>query len=533
MKFKVVIAENMAEDGINVLRYEPDFSVILADAVQERLEKELQNADALVVRSGVKVTRELLSHAPQLKIVGRAGAGVDTIDIDACSERGVVVMRTPGANSNGVVELTVALMLSLVRHIPAADAKMKEGIWAKKALKGTELRGKTLGMVGLGKIGASVAAICHGMGMSVKALVRDKNKVRNPPFQGEYVDSLEELLPHVDFLSLHVPLNEHTRGMIGKDQFAQMKPKAYIINTARGPAIDEQALYDALKEGKIAGAGIDVYSEEPADKNKLKFIELENVIATPHLGATTEESQKNVSRIICENIITALQTGVFLDAVNLPFAISGDKAETYAPYIGLAKRMGQFIGQWHSKQVEKIEITYRFTQNVDITPLLTTAAVEILKTQGIDVSLITAQQVLEENGIELKNKESQNLAYDDSFKIAVVYKDGTNFSARGVITAKSVPQIVEIENTPIQFVPQGLLLGHENKNVPGVVGAIGTLLGNEKINISNLYLSGGEADKHVFGCVAIDRISKEEKANLLEKIDQLENIEHACWLHFD
>jgi len=258
-KFKVVIGEPVGQSGIDFLKYNPHFEVVaLQRGEDKKLKKELADADVLIVRSGIPVDADLLDIGQNLKIVGRAGAGIDHIDVDACSERGIVVMRVLGGNSNGVVELTIGTMISLIRNIPKADKLMKEGVWAKGKLKGTELKGKTIGLIGLGRIGGKVAVICEAIGMQVMALVRNKNKKRKYPFHGKFVDNLDELLPHVDFLSLHLPLNEHTKGMIGKEEIEKMKPSAYIINTARGAIIDEDALYEALKEGKIKGASVDV-----------------------------------------------------------------------------------------------------------------------------------------------------------------------------------------------------------------------------------------------------------------------------------
>jgi D-3-phosphoglycerate dehydrogenase / 2-oxoglutarate reductase len=521
-KFKVLIGEAMAEDGINLLKYNPSFNVVVLDKKdKDKLLSEIKDADALIVRGAVKVTAEILSHANKLKMVGRAGAGYDNIDVVACSSKGIVVMVAPGGNSNGVAELTITLMLSLIRNIPQAKNTMNDGVWAKSKLKGTELRGKIVGLVGLGKIGGLVANICEAMGMKVLALVHNKNKKRTPPFKGQYVDSLDELLPHVDFLSFHVPLNDHTRGMMGEAEIKKMKPGSYIINTSRGAIIDEKALYSALQENVIAGAGIDVYSTEPAKKNDFPFISLDNVIATPHLGATTKESQGNVSRIICENVITALSTNIFLDAVNLPFSITADESAKYQPFIALARNIGQFVAQWSDKKIKSLQITYRFTNRINIKPLMVTTCAEILKTSNENISLINTEDTLKSNNIEVEVKESTQLSFDDSFKVAVEYSEGEQLNIRGVIMGQSVPKIVEIQDLFIEFIPAGYVLMVENKNVPGVVGSLGTLLGNENINISDFHLAQNEPGKNVIGAIVIDQ---KVSSDILEKIQNLNNI---------
>jgi D-3-phosphoglycerate dehydrogenase len=529
--FKVVIAESMAQDGILLLKYNPKFDVVVLDKNEkDKLKTELEDADALIVRSGVKCTAETLTWAKKIKIVGRAGAGYDNIDVKACSNQGIVVMNTPGGNSNGVVELTIGLMLALIRHIPKADSTMKQGEWAKNKLEGTELRGKTIGLVGLGRIGAQVGAICEAMGMKVIALVQNKNKKRSVPFNGQFVDDLNDLLPNVDFLSLHTPLNDKTRGMIGKEQLAAMKPGAFLINTARGAITDETALFEALKEKKIAGAAIDVYSEEPTSKDKISFIALDNVIALPHLGASTFESQANVSKVICENIIEALTNNVYLDAVNLPFAISVDDAAKYRPYIALAKRLGSFVGQWANRAVKEIKVTYRFTQMVDITPLSLTIAAEILKNSSPEVSLINIKDALQNKKINLVLVQSKKLQYDDSIKIVVDYQDGTQFEIRGVIIAGQVPKVVDIMNCQIEMVPAGHVLVYENKNVPGVVGAVGTLLGQEHVNISDIHLSQAAPGENVIACIMVDQLVSQ---SVLEKVKNINNVLDAKSMNFE
>jgi D-3-phosphoglycerate dehydrogenase len=530
-KFKVVIAEKMAEDGIHILRFNPAFEVVVLDKKEkDRLKQEVKTADAVVVRSGVKFTKDLLEDAPKLKIVGRAGAGYDNIDVPACSEKGVVVMAVPGGNSNGVVELTIGLMIALLRHIPKADATMKQGKWEKNNLEGNELRGKTIGLIGLGKIGGMVGAICEALGMKVMALVKNPNKKRNVPFTGIFVEKLEDLLPNIDILSLHLPSSAETKGMIGAKELAMMKPGAYLINTARGNLVDEAALYEVLKNKKIAGAAIDVYSEEPAPIEKFPFIGLDNVVAMPHLGASTFESQANVSKIICENIIQALTTGVYLDAVNLPFQIATPDAMTYQPYIALVQRLARFAGQWSHAKLKEIKLTYRFTKQIDIKPIVHIGCAIILGYTQPEVSLISVQKYLDQQHIGLVLKQSQQLGWDDSLKIALTYVDGTSFEIRGVVAAQTVPKIVEIQDRLIEFIPTGHWIVYENKNVPGVVGSVGTLLGNEKINIADIHLSKAEPNETVMGCISVDQ---EVPTSILEKISKLDNILNARWVNLD
>ena len=529
-KFKVIIAQAMAEDGINLLRYLSNFDVlVLSKKDKEKLLEEIVDADALIVRSGVKVTEELLKNAKKLKIVGRAGAGYDNIDVDACSKAGIIVMVTPGGNTNGVVELTIGLLFSLVRHIPKADKTMKEGIWAKKQLEGTELKGKTIGLIGLGKIGGKVSVICHSLGMKVLALVRNKNKKRDFIFQGEFVDSLDDLLPNVDFISMHLPLNSKTKGLIGEKELNIMKPNAYIVNTSRGAIIDEEALYRILKEKKIAGAAIDVYSEEPTSKDKIKFIELENVISIPHLGASTKESQANVSRIICENTIEGLTSNIFIDAVNLPFSISIDNAPDYRPIITLARKLGQLAGQYLEKPFMEIKIIYR-TENIkDIKPIAMNICTEALKYKYPGVNQINVEDFLNDEHISLILSQDKDLTYNNSLTLEMTSEDEFLLQVRGTIIA-GIPKIIQIQKIDIDMIPSGRVLIIRNVNTPGVVGQIGSILGKHKINIAEMHLGRSVIGGETKGAVCVDN---DVPAEVIQELKDLDNIVTVTMVVFD
>lgn len=524
----------MAEDGINLLRFNPKFEVVVLDkSEKDKLKREIANAHAIVVRSGVKVTQELLTSASLLKVVGRAGAGYDNIDVKSCSKKGIAVMIAPTGNTNGVVELAIGLMFTLVRHISKADRTMKEGVWAKKKLKGTELKGKTIGMVGLGKIGGRVAEICSALGMHVLALVKNKQKKRDIQFHGEFIDSLDDLLPKVDFLSLHVPLNDQTRGMIKKEHLLKLKPGAYIINTARGAIIDEKALFEVLKAGKIKGAAIDVYSEEPASKEKFPFVELDNVVAIPHLGASTKESQANVSRIICENIIEALDNNIFIDAVNLPFSISANLAQNYRSFIILAKRMGEFIGQYIYTPITDINVKCRISaaQKIpDYFPILMTLCSEIFGAKNPSVSIVNVQNFLEEKNIKLNSCEDQDLTYDNSLKVEIKCSDGYKFEMKGSFLA-GVPIMIEIQKISLNVVLAGRMLIIRNLNVPGVIGEIGTLLGKRSINIEEMRLGRSEIDGgETKGAIILDNDVPKE---VIEELKSLEKVVDVKLIKFE
>ncbi len=531
-RFKIVIAEPISEEGINMLKYDSAFDVIsLKKDEKERLKSEIGTADALIVRSGVKATKELIELGNKLKIIGRAGAGYDNIDIDAASKKGIIVLTAPTGNSNGVAELTIALMLALIRFIPKADATMKQGKWEKTSLEGTEVEGKTLGIIGLGKIGTKVAQVAAAMGMHIMVLVKNKNKARQLDFQCEFVENLDALLPKVDFLSLHVPLNSETKGLIGKEQLVKMKPGAYLINTSRGDVVDEQALFEALKEKKIAGAAIDVYSVEPASKEKFPFISLENVIALPHLGASTKESQARTSRMICSNISEALKNEIYIDAVNLPFVISEKEANKYRPFLHLAKRMAQFLAQIGTEKTSLKEIVYTYNiRNIkNLEPLVLTSCAEILKITHPNVSIINIKEKIDDLHRKIQIKESQALQYENSLKIELKYESGLSYNVRGV-SLFDIPKIVELQNTAIEFIPAGKAILIRNKNVPGVIGAVAGYLGQNNINISEVNLSKSDFGGEVFQFVGID---SEITNNQISEIRALPNILDAKKFSFE
>ncbi|MBD3352700.1 MAG: phosphoglycerate dehydrogenase, partial [Candidatus Lokiarchaeota archaeon] len=518
------------EDGINLLRYNPNFEVVVLQKTEkEKLREEIKDADAIVVRSGVKVTEELLSHTSTLRVVGRAGAGYDNIDVDACSKHGIVVMIAPGGNTNGVVELTIALMLALIRNIPIADRLMKQDTWAKKRLTGTELKGKTLGMIGLGKIGGRVAEIAQEFGMNIVALVKNKNKKRDIDFKGEFVDTLDGLLPNVDFLSLHVPLNSKTTGLISNKELDMMKPTAYLINTSRGAIVDEDALYNALKNKKIAGAAIDVYSKEPSSVKDFPFIELDNVIAMPHLGASTKESQANVSRIICENIIEGLESGIYIDAVNLPFEISATDANNYRPFIKLAKAIGKFGGQYINCELKEMKIGYRMKTYMEFKPILMTLASEVFSTQNEDISLINVKDKIDTGDVGLIINKDPDLTYNNSLKLELTCKNNEKLLVKGTFIA-GIPKLVEIQNIKIEVVPAGKMLLVRNLNVPGVIGKIGTLLGERNINIAEMHLGRSEVGGETKGAVMVDEIVSKQ---VIDELKQLPNIVDVKQIIFD
>ena len=315
--YKILVADNCSKEGLKSFEKFPNISYdVRTEHTPEELKQMIPDYDGMIVRSATKVTPDIVEAGKKLKVIARAGAGYNNIDVPSCSKQGIAVLITPTGNTNAVVELTMGLMLSWVRHIPKANQTLKSGSWEKKKLKGTEIKGKTIGLLGIGRIGSEVAKRCQVFGMKTIAFDKYISKDFAASLGIELFEDLNDFLKEVDFLSLHIPVTNETRGMIGKEQFEIMKPNAVIINCARGAVINEGELYDALKEGKIAGACIDVYSKEPAGPSEFPFIELENVICTPHLGASSKEAQVNVAALAAEQIGELLNNQKYIDCVN-------------------------------------------------------------------------------------------------------------------------------------------------------------------------------------------------------------------------
>ncbi|MHA1146688.1 MAG: phosphoglycerate dehydrogenase [Promethearchaeota archaeon] len=517
-KFKLLIDKSIAEEGIDIIRYAPNFDVILIDKKERvKIESEISNAHGIIVRSGIKVTDKLLTNAKSLRIVGRAGGGYDNIDVNACSSRGIAVLIATGANTNGVIELTIGLMLSLIRDIPKADNSMKQGKWAKKSFMGTELKGKKVGLIGLGRIGLQVAKICNYLGMDVFALVRNKNKRRKLSFKLNLVENLEELLPLVDILTIHAPLNAETKGMIGEKELALMKPSAFLINTARGGIVDEKALQVVLREKKLQGAAIDVYSKEPATTQEFPFIKYDNCITLPHLGGNTLESQVRVSKIICKNVMEALENEIFIDTVNLPFSIPREQARTYRPFIKLAKALGIIAGQYYNQHIKAIKIYHHTRKLLDLKPILMTLYKFILNEKNSAVSFINIEDFIKENKIHTEIHHDHDHSVDNSLKLEIIHEDDSLLSVKGTFVAK-LPKILEIQNIHIEIVPSGKMVLIKSKNIPGIIGKIGTLLGDNGINITELHMGRTKVEEKSMGALVMDQILSQEVREKLTSI---------------
>jgi D-3-phosphoglycerate dehydrogenase len=512
---KIVLAEKVSPATLAVFAAEPGWEVLTHDKLPDGLPAALAEADALVVRSAVQVDDALMEHAPKLRVIGRAGVGVDNIDAEAATRRGIVVMNTPGANAIAVAELTLCLMIALARKVPAANASMHAGKWEKKSLQGSELRGKTLGILGLGRIGLEVAKRARGFGLEiigsdpfVSAAVARENGIK--------LVSLEELIAGSDYLTLHVGLTPQTAGIINAKNIAAMKKGVRIINCARGELVDEVALANALKSGHVAGAALDVLTEEPPKNSP--FFGLDNVILTPHIAGSTAEAQEAVGVQIAMQVREYLKLGVVQNAVNLP-SLSHEEYVQLAPYVDLAGRLGSFLAQTGKGGIEAIHIIYGGALADAKTDLVRNAAIEGLLQGSENVNRINAAAVAQERGIRVhEEKQASHRGGTATVLTIELHSAAGKTAASATVIHGEQSRLLEFDGIDIEAPLEGNLLVCRNLDVPGVIGKIGTILGQHNVNIANFALGrerAGTKPVKALAAVQVDApVSKEVLAAL-------------------
>jgi D-3-phosphoglycerate dehydrogenase len=479
----VLVADPIAEEGLAILRPHTRVEIVVGN--REALERNLGQAEALLVRSETRVTEAMLDAAPRLRVIGRAGAGVDTIDVAAATARGIVVVNAPGGNAVAAAEHSLALMFALARRVAAADASLKRGEWSRSRYIGSELTGKTLGLIGLGRVGSEVARRAQGLDMRVI--------VFDPYVPDEHVQriglepvELDTLLASADFVSLHVPLTEATRGILNAERIAAMRPGAFVVNCARGGLVDEPALLAALDEGRLAGAGIDVFGSEPvSDSDPLP--KHPKVVATPHLGASTVEAQANVATQVAHEVLAVLEGQPTQFAVNVP-SLRPEDAEALQPYLGLVVMLGKLATQLADDHLRSAEISYRgeiADRNVGV---LTAAAVQGLlePVSATPVNLVNARLLAQQRGLDIvETRSSTPSHYTSLVRVTVNTRAGAT-SVAGVISDGRA-NVVQIDDYELHLPPTpGYLLVTQHVDRPGMIGLVGTLLGEADINISSM-----------------------------------------------
>ena len=525
---KVIVADKISERGVELLK-QSGWNIVLT--TKDTLLGELGDADALIVRSATKVTPDLLNKAPHLRVVGRAGVGVDNIDLDEATRRGVLVMSTPGGSSVSVAEHTFALLLALVRQVPKFDAALREGRWEKSS-SGAEVRGKTLGLIGLGRIGSEVAR---------RAAAFDLRTVAFDPYISEAAARelsvalvpLEKLLAESDFISLHTAVSPQTQNMINAATIAQMKKGVRIVNSARGELINEADLAAALKSGQVAGAALDVFVEEPPKNSPL--IGLPNVICTPHVAGSTAEAQEELGIQVAVQVRDYLAEGVIRNAVNLP-ALSPEQYRRIRPYLALAERLGALVSQAAATRPARIRIRYAGELSEIGTHLLRSAVLAGLLNAVLDekVNVINAGRVAAARGLTVEEEtRRREHGFPHTLEVAAVpEKEGAaGFSAEGTVLHDGSPRVINIDGIALEAQLEGTVLYLRNHDEPGVIGYIGMTLGKLGVNIATFALGRREATRGA-EAVSLVRLDGEVSASILEPIRANSAITQARLLHF-
>src|SRR5579863_5340340 len=487
---KILVADSVPDRVIEILKADPSWEIVNLPETKGNVANEIRDADALLVRSATKVTAELLDAAPRLRVIGRAGVGVDNVDLEAATRKGVLVMNTPGGNAPSVAEHALALMLSMARSIPQLNASMHAGKWEKSGSAGVELRGKTLGLIGLGRVGAEVARRARALEMRVVAYDPYVSAERAAEWGAELVP-LAELLPQSDYVSLHTALSPATERMINTETLKQMKPGARLVNAARGELVDEAALAEALRSKHLTGAALDVFAEEPPRNSPL--LQMPNVIATPHVGGSTAEAQEEVGVQIAQQVRDYLQDGTMRNSVNLP-PIPPEQYRRLRPYLDLAERMASLVAQAAPFPARRLRLAAA-GEPVELgTRVLRTAALAGVLNAVLDehVNLVNASARAQERGLEIEEgRRPRERGIADVLEIAAYSAaDGKRreFSALGTILYGTTPRVLQINGIACEAPLEGNLLVMTNRDVPGVIGQVGTLLGSQGLNIASFAL---------------------------------------------
>lgn len=503
-EFRVLITDSVSDSGLEPLRGDSRFELIrIDDSSNPAFAETLPTVHGLVVRSATKVRAEMLEKATELRVVGRAGVGVDNIDLEAATARGVAVLNAPAGNTVSAAELTMALILSMVRRVAEADASVRQGEWARARFKGAELRGRVLGLIGAGRIGGEVAKRCHAFGMRVLAYDPYLTDERAEDLRVERA-TLDEVIEGADVLSLHVPLTDETRGMIDAAALSRMKKGAFLVNVARGGVVDEAALATSLAEGQLGGAALDVYCNEPLEEGS-PLRDAPNLVLTPHLGASTAEAQELVATEIAEAVRVALAEGDLARAVNAP-AIGGEALRALGPLFDLGRRLGRLGCALARGGLEGIEIRYAGESEEALRPLSAYVLMGLLENiVGEDqVNFVSAAHMAQQRGISVSRTQLVRHTDYTEFVEIVVKAERGDLRFAGALLGETHSRIVRIGEFHVDIVPAGTLIVLRNRDVPGVIGRVGTLLGDHGINIAEYHQARQAKGGDALAAVAVD-----------------------------
>ncbi|MED4474850.1 phosphoglycerate dehydrogenase [Oceanobacillus caeni] len=523
MTFNVLISDPLSEEGILPLRLADNVKVVIETGLSEEdLEERITEFDALLVRSGTQVTRFIINKGKNLKIIGRAGVGVDNIDLNAATEHGIIVVNAPNGNTNSAAEHTMAMLMALSRNIPQAYLSLKEHRWDRKKFVGVELRDKTLGIVGLGRIGTEVATRAKGQRMNIIAY--------DPFFTKEKADKMgigygtfEEVIQQADFITVHTPLLKETRHLIDAKAFGRMKDGVFIVNCARGGIIDEDALYEAIVSGKVAGAALDVFEEEPFMDHKL--LELPEVVATPHLGASTVEAQEIVAVDVCKDVLRHLNGESVINPVNLP-SLPKDIMKKVEPYFYLAEKLGAFLIDLVSEVAEEINVSFAGElYDIEVAPITRNTIKGILKRHlGMHVNDVNALYLAEKKEIVVnEQKTPQAKGFTNLITVEIKTKSQIRKVA-GTLLNGLGPRIVHVDNYRVDVRPEGHMVVIEHIDQPGVIGRMGSLLGKHDINIATMQVDRSDRGGKAIMILTIDRHLDEAALNELLQLDEIKDV---------
>jgi D-3-phosphoglycerate dehydrogenase / 2-oxoglutarate reductase len=522
MKFRVLVTDSIADSGLEILRAADDVELDYRPGLKGNdLLKAVTESDALITRSGTAVTEELVNAGKRLRIIGRAGVGLDNVDVDACTRRGILVINAPTANIMSATEHTMAMLLAFCRNIPEAHASVKRGEWTRSKFLGIELNGKVLGVIGLGRIGTRVTVRAKAFGMRVIAY---DPYIAPAVFErvGAEQVTLDQLLPQADVITVHTPLTDETRGMIKPEHMARMKDGVVLVNCARGGIYEEKALADALNSGKAGGAAVDVFEEEPPGKDH-PLLNAKNIILSPHIGANTIEAQDRVAVQTSEMVIEALRGSIFVSAVNLPF--EGLSDTDAAPMISLAEKLGLFVAQIATRPLNRATVEL-WGIDERLTKIVSVAALKGMLTPHMaeSVNFVNAESVAQNRGIATSSTTHPT---PHDYTNLITFRAGSDreeICVSGTLFSEKNQRIVQVNNFRVEFKPEGHLIYIINKDVPGVVGKVGTLLGDREINIAEYNLARSGSGGKAMAIITVDSPLDAETLNFLKSYREMEEV---------
>ena len=528
MAKRVVLADKLSDEGVDILADAGALDVIdLSSTNREQLKLEIKDASGLIVRSATQADSDLLAGADALEVIGRAGVGLDNIDLDEATRRGIAVLNAPAGNTTSTAELAFALLLSAARRIPAADRSVHKGEWARGDFKGSQLSGKALGVIGAGRIGTEVIRRARAFGMMVLVTDPYLRPERASDLSAELVD-LDELLARADFVSLHVPLNDDTRDLIGEAELAAMKKTAYLVNAARGGIVDEAALSAALHRGELAGAALDVFAQEPLPADH-QLRDAPHLVLTPHLGASTEEAQREVAIEIAHSVRSALLDGDFSAAVNVP-RVDPTTRDRFDPVLDLARRLGAVLAGLTDARADRVEV--RFAGPFErVLRLIAAAAMEgyLRRTLATPLNMVNSLLLASERGIEVsRSRVLERPGYSSYLELSAVASGG-EFSVSGAILGDQHPRLVRLGEYHINVVPRGTLVILRNHDVPGVIGDVGTRLGESAINIAEFHQARSRIGGETLAVIALEEPLPEEVVAALRGLDSVIDVRQVSF----